>query len=223
MARLSSNASGNAGEAAFNAFFLRAGLKVAKPYWTEDMNDLLVLYDNGTRLIAIPIQVKSVQKKKDDEEKIQRLWKRYLEKTKYLCLAIYCPDLDKLWFIPKADNIVKAYKEWASKPAKTKPRKKYDEIDSDKGEVPLRVNVTQNGDEEFDKKWLLNTDDVYGIVQQINILANEIQQDKDYSHSVGFSYIGQGSSSISRAQSAECTIERFDDDDEDIGLNLEDE
>jgi hypothetical protein len=197
MARLSNTASGAAGEAAVLALLLRAGLLVAKPYWGDDEMDLLVFVDNGTRLVLIPLQVKTVQSQSEvTEVAIQGLRKRYVERNKYLCLAIYSVERNKIWLIPTAKNIKEAYTQWASKPTKTKRRTQYDAIDSDNGEVNLRVNVSIAGDKAFDDKWLLDPNKCDSIVQRFNTVANEMQNDLPYQTAVGFKYIATGGFNI---------------------------
>ena len=198
MARLTSTSAGIVGENAVTSALVRAGLLVAQPFWGDNEIDRIVLFDNGTRLIMIPVQIKAVQAVVNKKEaKIQKLWKRYVEENKYLCLAIYSIERDKIWLFTTASNIKKAYGEWATAPVKTKPRKQYDDINTQKGQVSIRVNVTEAGDPEFDGKWLLNVHDFDSVTQRFNNVANEMQNDKAYFEACGYQYIGQGGIGVS--------------------------
>lgn len=174
---LTNTASGVAGEAAVTAALLRAGLRVAKPFWTDNEVDLLVFWEEGSRLIPIPVQVKSVQAQpNEDEAMTQGLRKRYIEASPYLCLAIYSVARNKIWFIQKSENIKNVYRKWADAP-KTgpgAPRTKYDDIDLQKGDVNIRVNVSKAGNAAFDAKWLIDTEDASKVTKVFAELAKEI-------------------------------------------------
>jgi hypothetical protein len=94
--------SGVAGEARIAAEFVRCGLRVAKPYWTDDEVDLVVLYRHENSVLPLPVQVKSLQflesktRKLSDPRFLSGLKKRYVEKNPALCLAIYRPDEDRI-------------------------------------------------------------------------------------------------------------------------------
>ena len=174
---LTNTASGVAGEASVTAAFLRVGLRVAKPYWADNEVDLLVLWEEASRLIPIPVQVKSVQAPQNESEaKIQGLKKRYVEGNPFLCLAVYSVARNKIWFIPKSENIKNVYMAWADAP-KSGPgalRTKYVDIDHNNGEVGIRVDVSKNGNAEFDKMWLIDTEDPSKMRKVFADLAKEI-------------------------------------------------
>lgn len=112
---LTNTFSGVAAEARVAAELVRCGLRAAKPYWTDDEVDLIVLSYRDKLVIPVPVQVKSVQflesksRKATDPRFIGGLKKRYVEGNAALCLAIYRPDQDKMWFIDGAENIRKVY------------------------------------------------------------------------------------------------------------------
>ncbi len=58
---LSNTFSGVAAEARVAAELVRQGFRVAKPLWTDDEVDLIVLCKGEGTALPIPIQVKSVQ------------------------------------------------------------------------------------------------------------------------------------------------------------------
>jgi hypothetical protein len=58
---LTNTFSGVAGEARVAAELVRGGFRVAKPLWTDDEADLLVLMRTDGALLPIVVQVKSVQ------------------------------------------------------------------------------------------------------------------------------------------------------------------
>lgn len=60
---LNNTYSGILGEMAVASLLLRSGYKVAKPYWNNDVIDLIVLIraESGHSYLPIPVQVKSVQ------------------------------------------------------------------------------------------------------------------------------------------------------------------
>jgi hypothetical protein len=111
---LDNSYSGVAGELAIAMALLRSGYRVAKPYWNNDVMDLLILWrdESGHSHSVIPVQVKSVQRgsSKNREVPIKGLMKKYVQRHPELCLAIYSPELDKVWFIPGAHNILKVHR-----------------------------------------------------------------------------------------------------------------
>ena len=59
---LKQNFSGHVGESMVKAELLRSGFRVADPCWSNDETDLLVVIDTDFfPLVAIPIQVKTIQ------------------------------------------------------------------------------------------------------------------------------------------------------------------
>ncbi len=116
--------SGVAGEARVAAEFVRCGLRVAKPYWTDDEVDLLVLERTHDlqQDFAVPvvIQVKAVQFLPNKDQKtptrvfLQRLKKRYVTKSPAFGLAIYRVDTDEILFIDGQANIRNVYESQSS-------------------------------------------------------------------------------------------------------------
>jgi hypothetical protein len=119
---LTNTFSGIAGEARIAAEFVRCGFRVAKPYWSDDEVDLLVLQRSSQPNIALPlsIQVKSVQflPQKDgtlkDHVFIQGLKKRYVTKSPAFGLAIYRVDTDEIFFIDGQANVQAIYESQSS-------------------------------------------------------------------------------------------------------------
>lgn len=182
---LTNTASGAAGEAAVVAAFLRAGLLVADPYWNDDEIDLLVLWSEGDRLVPIPVQVKSVQSKHAVEKKSNLskvtmivaphgLRKRYLDRQPALCLAIYSPARDKIWFFPGADMIRQVHADWlANRSSKGRKSKTIVEMDDDE-DVPIYVDVSKEGNIAFDNRWLLDRQSPSRLTKQIHNLARSV-------------------------------------------------
>lgn len=182
---LTNTASGAAGEAAVVAAFLRAGLLVADPYWNDDEVDLLVLCAEGDRLVPIPVQVKSVQSKHVVDKKTnvsrvtmvvapQGLRKRYLDRQPALCLAIYSPARDKIWFFPGADSIREVHADWlAARSSKGRKSKAIDAMKDDE-DVPIYVDVSKEGNKECDAKWLLDRQSPTKLTKQIHDLARSM-------------------------------------------------
>ena len=182
MYALTNTASGVAGEAAVTAALLRAGLQVAKPYWNDDEMDLLVFGKSGDDFIPIPIQVKSVQCRNEIEDEVctQGLRKMYVERQPALCLAIFSPAQNKIWFFAGPDKIKQVHAEGVLSSCgkrtkyedipvvkETEPKKKY-------GMVPIYVNVSEKGDIAFDKQWLIDTKSPKKLREQISELATRI-------------------------------------------------
>ncbi len=167
------------------AAFLRAGLLVADPYWNDDEIDLLVLWSEGDRLVPIPVQVKSVQSKHVIDKKTnvsratmiiapQGLRKKYIDRQPALCLAIYSPARDKIWFFPGADTIRQVYADWlAARSSKGRKSKALDAMGDDE-EVPIYVDVSKEGDKDFDAKWLLDRQSPTKLTKQIHDLARRV-------------------------------------------------
>lgn len=181
---LTNTASGVAGEAAVTAALLRAGLQVAKPYWNDDEMDLLIFWKDGRDFIPIPVQVKSVQSTsvtKSGKVRIifdavpEGVRKRYVDRQPSLCLAIYSPAQNKIWFIPGANNIKEVYATWLktrSKKGRKSPTYATMKPDQD---VPIHVNVSKVGDADFDGKWLFDTVSPDKLRNQIQALAQAIK------------------------------------------------
>jgi hypothetical protein len=205
---LTNTASGVAGEAAVTAALLRAGLRVARPLWTDDEIDLLVFWQDGAGLIPIPVQVKSVQAPSgQNEAQAENLKKRYLEKNPYLCLAIYSVSRNKIWLIPKSENIQKVYSEWADAP-KTgpgRPRMKYNDIPLEKGTLDIRVDVSKSGNKAFDDKWLIDMEYADRLTRVFVDLAKEIRSDKARVQALT-DFVFEGSGSVSLIGAADLSM-----------------
>src|SRR5271156_6817625 len=112
---LTNTFSGVAGEARVAAELVRGGFRVAKPLWTDDEADLLVLMRTDGALLPIVVQVKSVQFLPDSQGQVpvrvfaQGLKKRYLLKSPAFLLALYRVDEDFIYLIPGPGNIISAY------------------------------------------------------------------------------------------------------------------
>lgn len=149
---LSNTFSGVAAEARVAAELIRNGFRVAKPFWTDDEVDLLVLYKLDGKAFPIPIQVKSVQflesktRKLSDPRFVPNLKKKYIEKNAALCLAIYRPDIDDIWFIDGPENIKSVY----DQDAMENSRKPYAELEDD-SEVGIRLTFENC---PLNEKWL---------------------------------------------------------------------
>jgi len=156
---LTNTRSGIVGEIKVAAALARAGHNVAKPYWNDDEIDLMVLCYSSGKLVPIPVQVKSIQRDPTgpDEQATEGLRKKYLERQFALCLGIYCPQTDKVWFVDGAENIRRVHAEGVrrgeGKPGR--PRKAYGCLGPD-DDVAIYVNLTDGGDEAFDREWLID-------------------------------------------------------------------
>jgi hypothetical protein len=154
---LTNTFSGVAAEARVAAELVRCGLRAAKPYWADDEVDLIVLSHRDQLVIPVPVQVKSVQflesksRKATDPRFIGGLKKRYVEGNAALCLAIYRPDEDKIWFIDGAENIRKVYEEDAESTGRTR----YLDL---KPTDCVAIRVTFD-DCPLDKDWLVPAND----------------------------------------------------------------
>lgn len=143
--------SGIAGEARVAAELVRCGLRAAKPYWTDDEVDLIVLHKDGRQVIPIPIQVKSVQflgtasRSSSDHRFLSGLRKKYVAQNPVLCLAIYRPDTDAIWFIDGSENIRNVYEQDAQSAGRTC----FDDLGDD-DDVRIRM---REKDDDFDREW----------------------------------------------------------------------
>lgn len=164
------------GEMRLAAALARAGHNVAKPYWNDDEIDLLVLFSKGNQLIPIPVQVKSIQRDANNpkgQQATQGLNKKYLQRQYALCLGIYCPQTDKMWFIHGAERIKAVH---AKGVAESKGnRTKYDDISDDK-DVPIYVDLSDQGNPSFDSEWLVDPHYPDTIDKKLFQLRDEILQ-----------------------------------------------
>jgi hypothetical protein len=151
--------SGVIGEMAIATALIRRGYKVAKPYWNDDVIDLLVLlpHESGHSFVPIPIQIKSLQPA-SEKECGDGLKKKYVDRTPLLCLAIYSPEHDRIWFIPGAHNIRKAHRAGVIRSQQRRgpnrvPWEKLEPTDA------VRVYVDMSGTQSSElQEWLLNSD-----------------------------------------------------------------
>ena len=159
---LNNTYSGAVGELAVATTLLRCGHKVAKPYWNNDAMDLVVLHlcKDGTTHMVIPVQVKSIQRLQSVSEEIpiSGLKKIYLDRIPNLCLAIYSPEFNRIWFVPGADSIRELHADGVQKSIGRPGRNRdsYESIDPE-GDVAIYVNIEETGPSELNK-WLLDPD-----------------------------------------------------------------
>lgn len=166
--------SGQAAELSVAALLVRAGFRVAQPLWSNDYTDLLILKKSKGWLVPIPVQVKSVQQagKTKSQVAIQGLKKKYVKDVPALCLAIYSPAHDKIWFIPGAENIRIVHQNWVEKSnASPGTRAKLYEDILPENDIPIRVDLSTSGDAEFDEQWLVDRKSPIDLYNQINQLA----------------------------------------------------
>ena len=166
--------SGQAAELSVAALLVRAGFRVAQPLWSNDYTDLLILKESKGWLVPIPVQVKSVQQagKPKSQVAIQGLKKKYVKDVPALCLAIYSPAHDKIWFIPGAENIRIVHQNWVEKSnASPGTRAKLYEDILPENDIPIRVDLSTSGDTEFDEQWLVDRKSPIDLYNQINHLA----------------------------------------------------
>lgn len=196
---LTNTFSGVAAEARVAAEMVRCGLRVAKPYWTDDEVDLIVLSRRDSLVIPVPVQVKSVQfleskhKKITDPRFIRKLKKRYVEGNAALCLAIYRPDEDKMWFIDGAENIRQVYEE----DAKATGRKKYRDL-TPKDSVAIRVTFDNC---TLDENWLVPPHDAKWLSDRVGRIIDWL--------------VEQQRESVQISNLLDSVMPQFDDDDED--------
>jgi hypothetical protein len=141
---LTNTFSGVAGEARVAAELVRCGFLVAKPYWTDDEADLIVLdrrHSQTYSVVPVVIQVKSVQFLPNKQQQtrsrafIQGLRKRYVLNSPAFALAIYRVDLDEMFFIHGQDNVRSVYE------AQCSWNRKHIPFDSLKGDDDVRIAV----------------------------------------------------------------------------------
>lgn len=171
---LTNTASGVAGEARVAAELARCGIQVAKPYWNDDEVDLLVLWRSGQTLYPVPVQVKAVQRldNKGSNDFIQKLKKRYVERLPSLCLAIYEPKSDRIWFIDTSERIRQVYKDQAN----WHKHKPYEELTDDK-DVRIGLSLTDK-ESRLDKDWLVPRDDASWLSTRIARATKPIRDAK---------------------------------------------
>lgn len=172
---LNNTYSGAVGELAVATILLRCGHKVAKPFWNNDAMDLVVLHrcKDGTNHLVIPVQVKSVQRLQslNKEIPISGLKKKYLDRIPGLCLAIYSPEFNRMWFIPGADKIRELHAAGVQKSIahRGKNRESYESIHPG-SDVPIYVNIEETGPSALNR-WLV---DPYRPGEKIDSLLREL-------------------------------------------------
>jgi hypothetical protein len=161
--------SGVAGESKVTAELLRCGFRIAKPLWTDNEVDLILLYplDDGA-VFPIPIQVKSVQfysrsGRLYKTRQMNKLKKRYVENNHALCVAIYRPDLDCIWFIDGPDNIKAVHNKYAKVP--------YDALDKKKSNLSIRLTAVNC---PLDEDWLAPKDNAKWWSERLFRLASDL-------------------------------------------------
>lgn len=170
--------SGGAGEARVAAQLFSFGLHVAKPYWNDDEVDLLVLHGNNNNFLPVPVQVKAVQNDgKNPRVAIQGLKKRYVERQPGLCLAIWSPRWDKIWFIEGRENIRNVYANQAQAHGRGRPRTPYENL-KDTNDVRIYVDLSKEGDTAFDKRWLIRHGQPKALTDRIGTLARWLRTKK---------------------------------------------
>ena len=160
------------GETRIAAELLRGGLRVAKPYWSDDATDLIVFVVARGLWMPIRVQIKSVQLPSGvDRRTIQGPKKKHLESDPALCLAIYRLDKDAIWFLDGAASVRRAYEAQAAWDPRLTP---YAELGED-DEVPLTLQRRANAWDE----WLVPRDDASWIHRRVQRVADELADEHD--------------------------------------------
>jgi hypothetical protein len=172
---LTNTFSGVAGEARVAAELVRCGFLVAKPYWTDDEADLIIIdrrHSQSYSVVPVVIQVKSVQflpnKRQQTPSRtfIQGLRKRYVLNSPAFALAIYRVDQDEIFFIHGQDNVRSVYEAQHSWNRKHIP---FDSLKAD-DDVRIAVNLSDGipGDwliPRLKPAWLSNR--IHGMVKTV--------------------------------------------------------
>ena len=172
---LTNTFSGVAGEARVAAELVRCGLLIAKPYWTDDEADLILLdhrYSQSYSVVPVIIQVKSVQFLPNKQQKvpprkfIKGLRKRYVLNSPAFALAIYRVDHDEIFFIHGQDNVRAVYEAQSSW---NKKHVSFDKL-SPEDDVKIAVDLNEGipGDwkvPRYEPNWL--TERVHHMVEAV--------------------------------------------------------
>jgi len=177
MAKLRNTLSGTTGELKVAGELSRAGLRVAEPYWNDDEVDLLIFCRVAGRDVSVPVQVKSLQFSgthgtKSARRFVEGLKKKYIERSPGLCLALYCPDTDRLWFVPGSNAICDVYDlqaSWNSKHRRYKDLPSSDDVRIALGE----------GTAEIDSKWLVTTERLQAVADRVMEVAESLLKDRE--------------------------------------------
>jgi len=158
---------------------VRCGFLVAKPYWTDDEADLIVLdrrYSQSYSVIPVVIQVKSVQflpnKRQHTRSRtpIQGLRKRYVLNSPAFALAIYRVDQDEIFFIHGQDNVRLVYD------AQRFWNRKHIPFDSLKADDDVRISVHLTDGIPGD--WLVPRLNAAWLSNRIHSMVDTVMEDK---------------------------------------------
>ncbi|NQE35843.1 ATP-binding protein [Microcoleus asticus] len=170
--KLRNTRSGTAGEMNVIAVLSRCGFNIDKPLQIDDEIDVSIRVKIGKLNITIPIQVKSVQfpdKRNIKHNFIQGLKKKYLERQPYLCLAIYRPETNEIWFINGSKKIQEVYYSQESWNAKHRP---YNNLSWD---ADIRIALPCK-DILFNQKWKIPADPCNYLNSRFQELISEIEK-----------------------------------------------
>jgi hypothetical protein len=196
---LTNSFSGVAGEARIAAELVRAGFRVAKPYWTDDEADLLVLMRSNGGLLPIVVQVKSVQFLPDSKGQVaprvftQGLKKRYVQKSPAFLLALYRVDKDFIYLIPGPENIVGTYE---SQKIFNKKHKAFSTLDKN-DDVRMAVDF----EDKLLRKWKVDSADGASVSRLLNSLKDEIEGATLLSDAIDAAWNLQGDAAVAIADS----------------------
>jgi hypothetical protein len=196
---LTNTFSGVAGEARVAAELVRAGFRVAKPYWTDDEADLLVLMRSNGGLLPIVVQVKSVQFLPDSKGQVaprvftQGLKKKYVQKSPAFVLALYRVDKDFIYLIPGPKNIVSTYESQKLFNKKHKAFSMLDENDD--------VRVAVDFGDKLLRKWKVDFANGVSVSRPFNSLRDKIGGTTLFSDAIDAAWNLQGDAAVTLADS----------------------
>lgn len=172
---LTNTFSGVAGEARVAAEFVRCGLRVAKPYWTDDEADLVLIARGHNGLLPVIVQVKAIQFLPDKQGQvparvfIQGLKKRYISKSPAFALALYRVDEDLIYLIPGPENVIAVYEaQQIFNPKHTAFSDLSDGAD---------VRIALDWDDQLLSAWKVDRKDAGSVSEPIQRLVKGIQKD----------------------------------------------
>lgn len=169
---LTNTFSGAAGEARVAAEFVRCGFRAAKPYWTDDEVDLLVLERAQNVPVPLVIQVKAVQFLPNSKQKmpkrvfIQGLKKRYVTKSPAFAVAIYRVDTDQIFFVDGPENVTDLYE---AQKAWNKKHIAFEDLNDDDD-----VRIAVHDDKGLDGDWTVSMTDASWLSGRVKRLAEEV-------------------------------------------------
>jgi hypothetical protein len=176
---LTNTFSGVAGEARVAAELVRCGFLVAKPYWTDDEADLVLLdrrYNQSYSVIPVIIQVKSIQFLGNQAEGevqrrfIQGLKKKYILRSPAFALAIYRVDTDEMFFIHTSANVKAVYDAQATWNNK---HVRFDKLGPDSV-----VRIALDKDAGIPGDWKIPRDDRNWLASRVHPMVEEIEKDR---------------------------------------------